>query len=124
MRFRDVRALLLVLLLAAASGCATAGQGGSAPIALVINNNLIPPTSLTVHLVSSRGGSRQLLGSVSSGERRTLSYRGPTPIGEYRLVAQAPGRGVVASQPFILADAAGLVWELAQNVIRYEGGSR
>jgi hypothetical protein len=60
---------------------------------------------------------------VSSGERRSFERHGPVGGGQYQLMAQAPGRGALVSQPFVLADVSTLVWELEQNLIRFNPGS-
>lgn len=105
-------------------GCA-AGAGGNEAmgepgdgIAIVVNNDRIPPSSATVYIVPDTGG-RQRLGIVNGGARQTFSYRPASLSGEYRLVAEMVGASDVSSNPFnFLGGATRVEWSTDQGQVR------
>jgi ABC-type molybdate transport system permease subunit len=113
-------ALLSWLALAAAlplGGCARArgGRRAARPIAVHVRNDVIPPSELSVYLVSESGG-RQFLGSVPPSQTRTLMFRQAAILERYQLIAEPPLARAIRSQPFMVdRNVAGVSWELGLN---------
>ncbi|MEW5930510.1 MAG: hypothetical protein AB1941_23875 [Gemmatimonadota bacterium] len=116
-----------VVLLIALGGCApatppaaTAAPGAAAAVAegakvVRVQNNLIPPSSLTVYAVPQTGV-RQMLGVLQPSEAKTFTFE-PAAIGEYRLVAQATAGSEIVSRDFTFAGTRGVTWDMNSNVI-------
>ncbi|MGH7470169.1 MAG: hypothetical protein ACRENP_19660 [Longimicrobiales bacterium] len=104
-------ALLLV------AACATASPGSTSTVDIVIENNLIPPGTVTIYLVP-RGGIERLLGTVTSSGRRSLQYRGLPPVGEHRLFARTISGQTISSNTFVMDGVLALEWSLASNFVR------
>jgi hypothetical protein len=99
------------------AGCATSAPGPGASVAIVIENNLIPPGPVTVYLVP-RSGIERLLGTAHSSQRSNLVYRGLPPVGEHRLVARTLRGQNILSSTFVMDGVLGLEWSLATNFVR------
>jgi hypothetical protein len=99
------------------AACASAPAGSGSTVNIIIENNLIPPGSVTIYLVP-RGGIERLLGTVTSSGRRNLQYRGLPPVGEHRLFARTIGGQTIASNTFVMDNVVGLEWSLASNLVR------
>lgn len=118
MPLRRFAALLALLLSTAlASACATAGQGeasaeGGAMIR--VQNNLIPPTSLTVYAVGETG-TRRLLGSVSPNSTQTLRFE-PGAGGQYRILARTTSGQEILSNPVSVRSGEGIRWDVQANI--------
>lgn len=108
--------LFFVLLLVA--GCA--GKGVSGPqiqLPVRVNNNLIPPATVTVYLVPQSGIEHNLGTLVGSGQH-TLIYRGLPLSGTYMLVARADTRGM-QSNPIVLDhNVSSINWDLRRNYLQ------
>lgn len=109
-----------------ALGCASAQKKGNDddrphPVAVEITNNLAVPTEITVFLVQTGGGTRQMLGTVPGTEVKTFTFTPITLSQEYRLVAQRALERPVYSQPFrIGSPETGLLeWSLLENIIAF-----
>ena len=115
-------ALALALPLALLAGCGGAGAepGEAAPgdrIAVEVQNNLVPPTSLTVWSVSDTG-TRQMLGTVSPSETRTLRMSVPRLGSEYQLIAETTSGEEIVSRTFVMTGDVGAVgWDLTTNAV-------
>lgn len=111
--------LLAVLALAGCAGRAGA-EAGPAPEghAMVrVQNNAIPPTTLTVWAVPETGV-RTRLGVVRPSATETFHFE---PIGagtRYRLLAETTAGTDLASQEFSLSGTAGVVWDISANIVR------
>lgn len=116
-------AALLVLMLALLPACAAGGAAaadaelGANAAAVRVNNNLIPPTSLTVWAVPQTG-TRSLLGNVNPNGTATLGWDAVRVGGEFRLLAQTTAGQEIVSRPFYF-DGSGVVeWSLQTNTVR------
>lgn len=106
-----LRRCLLVGSCLAFAACASSGAGGmdeSEPagdgITIEVNNDLVPPASITVFIVPETG-SRRRLGSVAPGGRESFNYT-PMAVGlDHRLVAEVGGGSDAQTNPFILGSA-------------------
>lgn len=121
--------LFPVVLLIALGGCApgaaadpvpAATPGAAAAVAegskvVRVQNNLIPPTSLTIYAVPQTGV-RQMLGVLQPSETRSFTFE-PAAVGQYRLVAQATAGSEIASREFTFAGTSGVVWDMNSNMI-------
>lgn len=116
---RLVLALTLVALTAACGGKMVRSEAVGEGVAIRVNNNVLPPTSLTVFAVSETG-SRQILGSVSPSSTKTFNYD-PVSLSSsrFRLLARTTTGKELASQPFTLTGTAGLEWQVNSNSIRF-----
>lgn len=104
---------------ACASGHGHKGGGGDQPIIVHLNNDLAPPSDVTVYAVT-QDGIRQLLGDVPPNKDKSLKVPSDVAPGTtFRLVAErtAISRPIV-SQP-ITATTDGLIidWDLQTNAI-------
>lgn len=114
----------LVVLLALALSAACAGRTGGAinpedGVAVRVDNNVIPPTSLTVFMVTETGA-RQILGSVSPSAARSFRYS-PAALASsrFRLLARPTTGADLVSQPFTLVDTGAIEWSVRNNSIRF-----
>ena len=107
---------LVALLMTALAGCASTPAGGAAnEIAVRVNNNLIPPTSLSVYMVPDVGA-RRLLGTVPPSSNRTLRFNPVGVGGTYRLVGETVGGTDIASTPFSLTGAGIVNWDVQSRI--------
>lgn len=116
-------ATLLALSVSALTACASGGGAATDEalpgegVAVQVENNLIPPTSLTIWLVSTTGA-RELLGTVSPSETKTLAATEARFGGDYRLVAETTaGRELASREFFVGDDTTGVEWDLNANMI-------
>jgi hypothetical protein len=91
------------------------------PVGVEVTNNLAVPTEVTVFLVQTGGGTRQMLGTVPGTEVKTFTFTPITLSQEYRFVAQRALERPVFSQPFrIGSPETGLLeWSLLENIIAF-----
>jgi hypothetical protein len=114
MKLRIATFLTLIVLAGCASGGGHAGPQVSMPIS--IDNNLIPPASLTIYLVPQSGIERNL-GTVVGSGHHVLHYRGLPLSGTYQLYARADNRAM-ASNPIVLDEnVTAIDWDLRRNYI-------
>ena len=114
---------LVVLVASMLIGCGTAARGGAAGEAILVevNNNLIPPTVVSVYIVSETG-SRRLLGTARPGAETTLRYTGIPAGGNFRLVARTTGGGDLPSTPFSLVRGGTVSWDLRSGIATVSSG--
>lgn len=121
---RRSRTLLPLLLLCLLPACALAGSGDgedAGRLAVRVENNLIPPTSLSVFAVSDLGA-RRLAGVVRPGETTTLSFPGEVAE-QYRFSAETAGGREIVSDPVTLGPGDLVVWDVSANlIVPGEGG--
>ena len=114
MRARRFMATALVLV--SAGGCATGGSGrGLGSPTLVVDNDVTPPTAVTVYVVDEFDN-RRLLGNVSPLEQRGLSVT-PNSTGQYQLMARTTAGFEVVSRRFTLLAGETAEWRLSTNVV-------
>jgi hypothetical protein len=91
------------------------------PVGVEITNNLAVPTEVTVFLVQTGGGTRQMLGTVPGTEVKTFTFTPITLSQEYRFIAERALERPVYSQPFrIGSPETGLLeWSLLENIIGF-----
>jgi hypothetical protein len=128
-QIRDMRTLWRAAVAATvlgAVGCASAKRKPNEDyrphrVGVEITNNLSVPTEVTVYLVQTGGGSRQMLGTVPGTEVKTFIFTPITFSQEYRFIAQRPLERPVISQPFrIGSPETGLLeWSLLENIIAF-----
>ena len=103
------------------TACASATAGGAAgvegegEVAVLVENNLIPPTSLTVYAVEENGG-RRLIGTVDPSETATLSFDPTAVAGRYYFAAETTEGTDIASNPLTLANVQRVRWDLQSNI--------
>lgn len=120
---KALRGLLLTgALIGAVAGCASGGASSGAAgetetrIPIVVNNNVVPPNTYTVWLVTS-GGARYRLGTVSPNATGRFNYRLPG-VGQYRLVADPRTGSSVRSNYMDLSEATAAVeWDLGSGSV-------
>lgn len=120
-----VRTLLVLLASMLAAACGTGARGGAPGEAVLVqvNNNLIPPTVISVYLVREGGGGRRLLGTVTPGSETTLRYTGATSGGNYRLVARVTAGRDIPSTPFSLIRGGTVNWDLQSGIATVSAGT-
>lgn len=118
-----LRSLAALAVVALATACGSAGEAGMSEaspqhgVAVEVENNLVPPTSLTVWIISDAGG-RQMLGSVSPRDTNVLDADIGRLGSEYRLVGETTAGNEVASRPFVITESTATVtWDLTANTI-------
>ena len=100
------------------TGCATAaagGEGGAEAVTVVVENNLIPPTSLTVYAVEENGG-RRLIGTVNPSGTATLSFEPTFAAARYYFAAETTSGADIVSNPLTLANVERVQWDVQANI--------
>ena len=118
MKLRNLTAGVVLL---AAAACASGGGaqtgGTQGQLDIRINNNLIPPRTLTIYLVP-RSGMEKNLGDLIGSGIRTVSYRGLALQGEYQLVARVVGAERAVFSNIVVLDKVRLIdWDLQRNFV-------
>ena len=111
-----LRMILFAVLL---SGCASV-SGTSGPqieLPININNNLIPPSSLSVYLVP-RSGIEHNLGTIIGSGRHTVYYRGLPPSGDYQLAVRADTRAMMSNVIVLDKNVKAIDWDLQRNYLQ------
>lgn len=113
-------AVLVALLLAGCGSGAEREAGEPEPgsqVAIEVQNNLVPPTSLTVWSHADTG-SRQLLGTVSPRSERTFEVSLARVGRRLQLVAETTDGGKLFSRAFVVSrDAIVVEWDLNLNSV-------
>lgn len=102
-----------VLIAACATGGSAAGtEGGTA---LEVQNNLIPPTALSVYLVPEFG-SRRLIGQVQPGRSRVIRFNPLGSGGQFRFAAETTFGREIVSNPVSVELGDSIRWDLSANI--------
>lgn len=104
--------LVLPLLLVA---CASPRGTEESRATLRVENDLIPPTSLSVYAVPEIG-SRILVGVVPPGETTTLTFDAAAA-SDYRFVAETTAGREITSDEITLGSGDGAIWSVNANVV-------
>jgi hypothetical protein len=106
---------LAVLAAAVVAGCASGGSSGGGGATVVVENDLAPPTAITVYVVDEFDN-RRSLGNVSPLDQR--AFRLPeSSSGQYRLVARTTSGSEITSQRFALFAGETADWRLSANLV-------
>lgn len=119
MRNRCLELVLALSIIILTGGCATGGmqESPAEEVAVQVNNNTIPPTSLTISVITE-GGQQQLLGVMDPSSTSTFTYN-PTALrsAQFHLVGETTAGGEIVSRPFSLIDATAVEWDVDLNTI-------
>lgn len=125
MRAKLALAPIAALLIAAA--CSSGGTLSNGPtvgtpepaadqVTVLVNNDLIPPTTLSVWAAPERGA-RQLLGNATPSSTVTLAFVPTVASSSYRLVARTTAGHDIQSNPVVLAAGDSAVWSVQANTV-------
>ena len=107
--------MVATLVLVAACGCATGGVAGEGRPTVVVDNDVVPPTAVTVYVVDEFEN-RQLLGDVSPLDQRAFTVR-PNSTGQYQLMARTTAGSELVSPRFTLLAGETVEWRLSTNLV-------
>lgn len=111
------RVALALLVATLFTACAAGGGGRRAAdevVSVRVHNDLRPASEVTVRMISD-AGVRQILGSISPQDTRTLQFAQGPFAGTYQLVARAADGREVTSRTFALVPFARVDWSLFTN---------
>jgi hypothetical protein len=117
---RRAASALALIALTVMGGCASGGEGGGEPVLVEVQNDLVPPSALTIYLLPEVGA-RRLLGNVSPSETATLQFSEST-VGQVRLVARTTAGTEIVSNPVTFGSASTLEWDLSSNILTVRQG--
>jgi hypothetical protein len=122
-------AAVLVMLAGACSWFRPGPAGEAIPpdpdaITIIVQNNVMPPTLVTVYIIEE-GGTSTRLGEVSGASTERFTPRIP-PTGRAQLYARSSDGGERVSNFVSLRPAQTLEWDLFTNIVteRFGGGAR
>gem|GEM_PF-1185639 len=97
-------------------------EAAPVPVQLVVNNNLLRLTSLTIYTVTW-DGVRRLLGSVPPRTTREFSFTPVSYSASYRLLATRMGGRDIRSEVFTIGpDMTGqITWTMIPNLVGFRG---
>jgi hypothetical protein len=107
----------LALMTACARGPRAEGpeqQAGAETLDIRVNNNLVPPTLLTISLVPTSGVERNL-GEAYTSRVSSFRYSGLAPRGQYRLLGRSSNNRTMASEIVVLDGVRAIEWDLRSN---------
>jgi hypothetical protein len=124
LRILPALALALSLTSACTGGSGSIARGGaggdpgpsSQQVEIIVENNLVPSTAVTIHSVGTQG-SRRLVGTVPPGSTRTLRFRTGTLVERYSFVASVGISQNLTSNPLSLSGGDTVRWQLNSNTI-------
>lgn len=106
---------------ACAAGGGAGGDGAAAPsgdqVRIVIDNDMIPPSNITVYMVPESGGRRRL-GTVPGSQRVNFNYSPTARSLNFTLVAEVVGENDRRSETFNLVNVTGIEWALSRSNVR------
>ena len=109
----------------AVTSCATSSNmeegeeaaGGGDQVSLVIDNDLVPASSVTLYVVPESGGRRRL-GSIPGSGRQTFRYTPTAPTMQFRIRAEVNGGNDVQTEPFNLVGISRVEWSTSRTDVR------
>lgn len=107
--------MLLVLPLLIAACASTRENAPGSEVSVQVENDLIPPTTLTIYAIPE-SGARQSLGVVRPSQSQTLTFR-PSFEGQYQFVAETTGGRQIVSNTISLGQGDAAVWNINSNII-------
>jgi len=115
---KTIRMLAMAVAVPLLGACVSAGsRAGSQDLTtVVVENNLSPPTQVTVYAVSTTGSPIRV-GVVPPGATRPLRFPSGVGSGQVRLIARGDGGREVAAQPIPLEGGERVRWSLFANNI-------
>ena len=117
-----MRTWMLVLAAAALGACAHKPQPESVDlspsVSLVVVNNINPPIQVTVYIVPATGG-RQVLGTVSNGQRARFTYRPTNASDRFTFLAQVTSSRRISSPTFTLINVETATWDMSTNLVQF-----
>ena len=117
----------IILLAGVLAACATTPggeeEGTGADLVLRVNNNLVPPTVVTIYFAPESGIERSL-GVAYTSRITEFRYRGLQPKGRYRLVARATDDRMMGSAVVVMDGVTGLEWTLQSNFVTVTSTTR
>lgn len=113
-----------MVLLACASAGSGKSEGSTVPVDVVVKNNLLVPTDLTIYAVTV-DGSRVLLGSVHPQDSATFSFKPSAFSQQYHLLALRSGRSSIRSEVFSVnsSNTGRITWTMIPNIIGFQGAT-
>jgi hypothetical protein len=110
------RFMVAALILVTAGGCATGGsRAGQGRPTIVVDNDVTPPTAVTVYVVDEFDN-RRLLGNLNPLELQAFTVT-PNSTGQYQLMARTTAGSEVVSRRFTLLAGETAQWRLSVNVV-------
>jgi hypothetical protein len=99
------------------AACASGAPGTGERVTVQVDNDLIPPTVVTVYAVQTPAtGARRLVGTVEPSTNRTLSFDAGFAAGQYVFVARTTAGREIVSNPVSLSPDLTVVWTLTSNI--------
>lgn len=119
-----VVAIPAIVLMACASVGSGRSEGPTNPVDVVVKNNLLMPTDITIYAISV-DGSRTLLGSVHPLDSATFSFKPSAFSQQYRLLAIRSGRRSIRSEVFSVTstNTGRITWTMIPNIIGFQGAT-
>ncbi|MEO7218333.1 MAG: hypothetical protein ABI026_09075 [Gemmatimonadaceae bacterium] len=113
-----------IVLMACASAGSGRSEGPTNPVDVVVKNNLLMPTDITIYAISV-DGSRTLLGSVHPLDSATFSFKPSAFSQQYRLLAIRSGRRSIRSEVFSVTstNTGRITWTMIPNIIGFQGAT-
>jgi hypothetical protein len=97
-------------------GCATgSGTVGADAVGVEVRNDLIPSSAITVYVIPE-SGARRLVGNVSPGQTKRLTFD-DFSVGQYRMMARTTGGAEIVSNPIGLDGVKTIRWSLSSNLL-------
>lgn len=107
-----------VALLPLLAACAAGAHGpGEARIEVIVQNDLIPRTPVTVRVVLDTGN-RLLLGDVQPSRSRLFRFSNPSARSGMQLVAERAGGSQIVSSQFNAYPGDQVTWSVETNLVR------
>ena len=125
-KLRVIPVATMVLAAFGLSACASGGgmgggeeeaAGGGDQVRVVVDNDMIPPSNITVYIVPE-SGTRRRLGTVAGSQRSTFRYTPSARTMQFTLLAEVVGENDRRSESFNFVDVNGIEWALSRRNVR------
>ena len=114
MRNRIPQALLLLLMAPLACSTRTSREVAEHYVPVLIENDLISRSDVTIRMIAANGAST-VLGGTAPGRSGRFSFNDPMFSGSYRLTAETGDGRTIESRRFTLFPGAAVLWRLQRN---------